>query len=91
MPDVYFFADGKADGRADMKDVLGGKGANLAEMTNLGIPVPPGFTISARLCVAYLKEGKLPSSLRGDVAGSVMPRFRCSCPCDQGPSSPCPG
>jgi pyruvate,orthophosphate dikinase len=67
MPDVYFFADGKADGRADMKDVLGGKGANLAEMTNLGIPVPPGFTISARLCVAYLKEGKLPSSLRGDV------------------------
>ena len=41
---VYFFGSGKADGKADMKNLLGGKGANLAEMTNLGIPVPPGFT-----------------------------------------------
>ena len=43
---VYFFGDGRADGTRDMKLVLGGKGANLAEMTNLGVPVPPGFTIA---------------------------------------------
>ena len=43
---VYFFGDGKAEGRGDMKDLLGGKGANLAEMTNLGLPVPQGFTIT---------------------------------------------
>ena len=46
---VYFFGDGKAEGDAKMKMVLGGKGANLAEMTNLGIPVPPGFTVSCPL------------------------------------------
>ena len=46
MKNVYFFGEGHADGNAQMKDTLGGKGANLAEMTNLGIPVPPGFTIS---------------------------------------------
>jgi pyruvate,orthophosphate dikinase len=71
MADVYFFADGKADGRADMKDVLGGKGANLAEMTNLGIPVPPGFTISARLCGVYLQQGHLPESLRSEVQAAM--------------------
>ncbi|MFA6508019.1 MAG: PEP/pyruvate-binding domain-containing protein, partial [Treponemataceae bacterium] len=49
---VYFFGEGKADGDAKMKDLLGGKGANLAEMTNLGIPVPPGFTISTDVCAA---------------------------------------
>ena len=46
---VYFFGDGKAEGDAKMKNELGGKGANLAEMTNLGIPVPPGFTISTEV------------------------------------------
>lgn len=50
---VYFFGKGKADGNAKMKDILGGKGANLAEMTNLGIPVPPGFTISAEICQTF--------------------------------------
>ncbi len=50
---VYFFGNGKADGSADMKPLLGGKGANLAEMTNLGIPVPPGFTITTEVCRAY--------------------------------------
>ncbi len=50
---VYFFGDGKADGKAEMKDLLGGKGANLAEMTNLGIPVPAGFTISTEVCTYY--------------------------------------
>ena len=53
---VYFFGGGKADGRADMKDLLGGKGANLAEMTNLGIPVPAGFTISTEVCTYYYQN-----------------------------------
>ena len=55
---VYFFGNGAADGRADMKHLLGGKGANLAEMTNLGIPVPPGFTITTEVCEAYYKNNK---------------------------------
>ncbi len=65
---VYFFGGGKAEGRADMKDILGGKGANLAEMTNLGIPVPPGFTISAEVCDYYYKHGeKYPEGLEEEV------------------------
>ena len=51
---VYCFGGGKAEGSADMRSLLGGKGANLAEMSNLGLPVPPGFTISADLCSHYL-------------------------------------
>ena len=54
---VYFFGAGRADGRAHMKDVLGGKGANLAEMTRLQVPVPPGFTISTAVCIAYQQNG----------------------------------
>jgi len=54
---VYNFGDGKADGKADMKLLLGGKGANLAEMSNLGIPVPAGFTISTEICTEYYKSG----------------------------------
>ena len=50
---VYFFGEGHAEGRGDMKDVLGGKGAGLAEMTNAGVPVPPGFTISTSVCRFY--------------------------------------
>ena len=50
---VYFFGGGKADGKADMKDLLGGKGANLAEMTNIGLPVPAGFTITTEVCNYY--------------------------------------
>ena len=50
---VYFFGNGKAEGRADMRALLGGKGANLAEMTNIGLPVPPGFTISTEVCTYY--------------------------------------
>jgi len=65
---VYFFGGGKAEGRADMKDILGGKGANLAEMTNLGIPVPPGFTISTEVCDYYYKHGeKYPEGLEEEV------------------------
>ncbi len=50
---VYFFGGGKADGKAEMKNLLGGKGANLAEMTNIGLPVPPGFTITTEVCTYY--------------------------------------
>lgn len=55
---VYFFGNGKADGRGDMKDLLGGKGAGLAEMTNLKIPVPAGFTITTEACNEYFRAGK---------------------------------
>jgi pyruvate, orthophosphate dikinase len=55
---VYFFGGGKADGKSDMKDLLGGKGAGLAEMTNLKIPVPGGFTITTEACNEYFKSGK---------------------------------
>ncbi|MEK6672430.1 MAG: pyruvate, phosphate dikinase [Nitrospirota bacterium] len=55
---VYFFGNGKADGSAGMKNLLGGKGANLAEMTNLGIPVPPGFTITTEICTLYYKNNR---------------------------------
>jgi len=55
---VYFFGAGKADGKAEMKNLLGGKGANLAEMTNLGIPVPPGFTITTEVCTYYYQHNR---------------------------------
>ena len=55
---VYYFGDGKAEGASNMKELLGGKGAGLAEMTNLGISVPPGFTISTEACVEYYRIGK---------------------------------
>ncbi|MHC4638806.1 MAG: PEP/pyruvate-binding domain-containing protein, partial [Planctomycetota bacterium] len=55
---VYFFGNGKAEGNATMKELLGGKGANLAEMTNLGVPVPPGFTIATNVCDEYYKNKK---------------------------------
>ncbi len=65
---VYFFGDGRAEGRADMKEKLGGKGANLAEMTNLGVPVPPGFTISTEVCDIYYKNNnQYPDSLKEEV------------------------
>ena len=56
---VYFFGGGKADGNKDMKDLLGGKGAGLAEMTNAGLPVPPGFTITTAACNLFVeREGR---------------------------------
>ncbi len=65
---VYFFGAGKADGTKDMKDLLGGKGANLAEMTNLGVPVPAGFTISTEVCTYYYQNGyKYPEGLEEQV------------------------
>ena len=56
MKTVYFFGGGKADGSASDKNILGGKGANLAEMTILGIPVPPGFTISTDVCTYFCRK-----------------------------------
>jgi pyruvate,orthophosphate dikinase len=65
---VYGFGGGKADGKADMKELLGGKGANLAEMANLGIPVPPGFTITTEVCNYYYKHKKsYPPQIKNDV------------------------
>ena len=65
---VYFFGKGKADGRADMKGLLGGKGANLAEMNLLGIPVPAGFTLTTEVCTTYYDHGrKYPKELKGQV------------------------
>src|SRR5437879_9789763 len=64
---VYFFGNGRADGSAAMRDILGGKGAGLAEMANLGLPVPPGFTLSAKLCIEYLEHGTFPPALRAEV------------------------
>ena len=69
---VYFFGDGHAEGTKDMKSVLGGKGANLAEMTNLGVPVPPGFTIACAACIEYLRDGTVPERLRGEVADALQ-------------------
>ena len=60
---VYFFGGGKADGHKDMKDTLGGKGSGLAEMTNAGVPVPPGFTITTQACNAFYDKGGLPKAV----------------------------
>jgi len=69
---VYFFGKGKADGDAKMKLVLGGKGANLAEMTNLGIPVPPGFTISTDVCAAYYEnKNNYPKGIKEEVEAGL--------------------
>ena len=69
---VFFFGGGKAEGNGAMKDVLGGKGAGLAEMTNLGVPVPPGFTISTEACNLYYRNrGKLPQDLKAEIAANL--------------------
>ena len=69
---VYFFGKGKAEGKKEMKELLGGKGANLAEMTNIGVPVPPGFTISTAVCDHYYKHGrKYPSDLQAQVDAGI--------------------
>ncbi|MDD5543731.1 MAG: pyruvate, phosphate dikinase [Acidobacteriia bacterium] len=69
---VYFFGQGRADGNGQMKDLLGGKGAGLAEMTLAGLPVPPGFTISTSACrLFYENKGKLPASIQKEVEQAV--------------------
>src|SRR4030065_143740 len=65
---VYFFGAGAAEGNMKMKDILGGKGANLAEMAGLGLPVPPGFTVSTEVCALYYKnKRKIPEPVRLEV------------------------
>jgi pyruvate, orthophosphate dikinase len=69
---VYFFGGGKADGNRDMKDLLGGKGSGLAEMTNAGLPVPPGFTVSTAACIAYMETGgKLPREVDEQIGKAL--------------------
>src|SRR5450631_421328 len=69
---VYFFGNGQAEGRADMKNLLGGKGANLAEMSSIGLPVPPGFTITTEVCTEFYKnDQKYPGSLTAEVAANL--------------------
>ena len=69
---VYFFGGGKAEGNGSMKQLLGGKGANLAEMSSLGLPVPPGFTITTETCDAFYKLGrKYPTELAGQIDANI--------------------
>ena len=72
MKNVFSFGDGKADGGAHLVDLLGGKGANLAEMTSLGIPVPPGFTVTTAVCREYLRTGIIPD----DVGAAIEEAMR---------------
>ncbi|HEV3140822.1 MAG TPA: pyruvate, phosphate dikinase [Vicinamibacterales bacterium] len=69
---VYFFGSGKADGNRNMKDLLGGKGSGLAEMTNAGLPVPPGFTVSTEVCnIYYRQKGKIPPAIDKEIAEHI--------------------
>src|SRR5690554_1074909 len=70
---VYFFGAGKADGTTEMKNLLGGKGANLAEMTNLGIPVPAGFTITTEVCTSYYENNEAwPAGLEEEIKSNLQ-------------------
>ena len=102
---VYAFGGGKADGRADMKELLGGKGANLAEMARLGMPVPPGFTITTEVCTYYYANKRTLSRRRSTtqvarrhsrsvetVVGATLRRsraIRCSSRCARAPAPRC--
>ncbi|KQP60323.1 pyruvate, phosphate dikinase [Methylobacterium sp. Leaf112] len=69
---VYSFGDGRAEGQSSMRNLLGGKGANLAEMSNLGLPVPPGFTITTEVCTAYYDNAQTyPAELKAEVAAAL--------------------
>src|SRR5262245_35380942 len=69
---IYFFGAGQADGQGSQKELLGGKGAGLAEMTRLGIPVPPGFTITTEVCNAFFAGGgELPAGLKDEIRASL--------------------
>src|SRR5476649_1645134 len=71
-PEIYFFGASAAEGRSEMRDLLGGKGANLAEMASLKLPVPPGFTISTRVCNYFYDHGnKYPKGLTQGVEKSI--------------------
>ena len=79
---VYLFSEGNGS----MRELLGGKGANLAEMTNLGMPVPQGFTVTTEACTQYYNDGWRPSVARS----SPIPRTPCWFPCAPVPAPPCP-
>ena len=69
---VYSFGAGRNEGRAEMRDLLGGKGANLAEMASIGLPVPPGFTITTEVCTAFYKNDRhYPEDLEGEVRAAL--------------------
>jgi pyruvate, orthophosphate dikinase len=68
---VYYFGNGKADGGREDRALLGGKGANLAEMTRIGVPVPPGFTITTEVCRLYLRDQRYPEGITAQVAAAV--------------------
>jgi pyruvate,orthophosphate dikinase len=89
---VFFFQPEGAEGDATQRDLLGGKGANLAEMCRLGLPVPPGFTIATTVCASYREHGALPEDVLKQVDGALtrMPPRRSSSRCDPAPRSPCP-
>ena len=91
---VYFFGNQRAEGAKDMRLVLGGKGANLAEMTNIGVPVPPGFTIACGVCMQYLQGGGVDGALRErkpPVSGSATRAIRCSSRSGRARPRPCRG
>jgi phosphoenolpyruvate synthase/pyruvate phosphate dikinase len=100
---VYFFGAGRAEGSSVMRNLLGGKGCELAEMTNLGIPVPPGFTITTQAWVHRQRAGRTwPDGLweqilehpsgwnRSSTPASVTPSGPCWSPCARARGSPCP-
>jgi pyruvate,orthophosphate dikinase len=99
---VYAFGAGRNEGRAGMRNLLGGKGANLAEMAAIGLPVPPGFTITTEVCTAfYANDRKYPAGLEPQVrealagveaatgAASAIPRTLCSSPSGRARASRC--
>ena len=67
----FYFGARKTDGKASQKILLGGKGANLADMTSIGLPVPPGFTITTETCADFSRTGKLPAGLMDEVKRNV--------------------
>ena len=100
---VYFFGGGKAEGNGKMKDVLGGKGAGLAEMTNAGLPVPPGFTIQTEACREYMRTNAVSKEVDRQMdealdaawrscraRSSARATIRCWSACAPAQSSPCP-
>ena len=101
---VYTFGNGKAEGRADMRNLLGGKGAGLAEMSNLGLPVPPGFSITTEVCTHYYAHAhSYPAELKSQLARgwrrsnrlpalhSAMPKIRCLVSVRSGARASMPG
>ena len=69
---IYFFSEQKTDGRKSMSDLLGGKGANIAEMCRLGLPVPPGFTVSTEVCGEFLRKKSLGTNLKKDIQKNIQ-------------------